>query len=170
MPEGFGRKALFLDATESLGCMRSARARPDLSGQRSAIHRPDEETMALAPAGALAPSPDIEAPHHRKAPRRKRRSTKTVQRQRYYATSALKRPSGRASKEEAKETYRSGRWRKANRKGSRPRTEATRWNRSWRSQGYRRKRNGDGGNSKQETARWKAKGGGTEEARTNASL
>ena len=170
MPEVFGRKVLFLDATESLGCMRSARARPDLSGQRSAIHRPDEETMALAPAGALAPSPDIDAPHHQKAPRRKRRSTKTVQRRRYYATSALKRPSGRGSKEEAKEVYRSGRLRKANRKGSRPRTEATRWNRSWRSQGYRRKRNGGGGNSKQETARGKAKSGGTEEARTNASL
>ena len=44
VPEGFGLKAPFLDATESLGCMRSARARPDSSGQRSAIHRPDEET------------------------------------------------------------------------------------------------------------------------------
>ena len=44
VPEGFGLKVPFLDATESLGCMRSARARPDSSGQRSAIHRPDEET------------------------------------------------------------------------------------------------------------------------------
>lgn len=40
VPEGFGRKVRFFDATESLGCMRSARARPDSSGQRSAITAP----------------------------------------------------------------------------------------------------------------------------------
>jgi hypothetical protein len=78
VPESSGWTARFLDATESLGCMRSARARPDLSGQRSAIHRPDEETTASASAEALVTSPDIDAPHHPTALLRKRRSPKGV--------------------------------------------------------------------------------------------
>jgi hypothetical protein len=45
VPESFGWPVQFLDATESLGCMRSARARPDSSGQWSATLRPAEETL-----------------------------------------------------------------------------------------------------------------------------
>jgi hypothetical protein len=33
-----GHTALFLDATESLGCMRAARARPDTIGTAEAMH------------------------------------------------------------------------------------------------------------------------------------
>ena len=77
VPKSFGSTVQFFDATESLGCMRSARARPDSSGQRSAIYRPDEDTYAPASVGAKGPSPVTGARHHWTAPRRKPTGKKT---------------------------------------------------------------------------------------------
>jgi hypothetical protein len=54
-------RGVFLDATESLGCMRTAHARPDLSGQRKmryvgiAANTPGSPDVLTATPGAEAP-------------------------------------------------------------------------------------------------------------------